>query len=53
MALREKYHATTLPSVFDKVKHGPEMEASKTGLVAGLYGVFRVFFRRNYILAKP
>jgi Delta24-sterol reductase len=56
LALRKKYHATTLPSVFDKVKHDPEMEASKAkglGRVAGLYGVLRVIFRRDYILAKP
>jgi delta24-sterol reductase len=55
LALRKEYHATTLPSVFDKVKHVPEVKASKIkelGRVAGLYGVLRVIFPRDYILAN-
>lgn len=65
-SLREKYHATSLPTVADKVR----MDFSKvdqkprtwsdwlsnvvwdTWPVSGLYGVFTTLYQREYLLAK-
>ncbi|KAI9050493.1 hypothetical protein LZ554_005655 [Drepanopeziza brunnea f. sp. 'monogermtubi'] len=66
-ALREKYHATYLPSVYDKVKVDVEKEQSareaswKARLVAlfwsiwplmGLYGVYKAMMGGDYLLPK-
>lgn len=66
-ALREKYHATYLPSVYDKVKVDFEAEEKalrdswKLWLMAvfwsiwplsGLYGVYQAAFGREYLLPR-
>jgi Delta24-sterol reductase len=65
--LREKYHATYLPTVYNKVKVDSEKE--KTGvdeslklrllarfwssrLLAGLYGVYKAMRGEDYLLPK-
>jgi len=65
--LREKYHATYLPTVYDKVKVDitKEEEAIKESWVArfsthfrsiwplaGLYGVYKAFRGGDYLLPK-
>jgi Delta24-sterol reductase len=55
-ALREKYHATYLPTVYDKVK--VDVEKEKKGLfwriwpLAGLYGIYKAMRGGDYLLPK-
>jgi len=66
-ALREKYHATYLPTVYDKVK--VDIEKEKRGIqeswklwfsaifwsiwpLAGLYGVYKALLGGDYLLPK-
>jgi Delta24-sterol reductase len=55
-ALREKYRATYLPTVYDKVK--VDIEQEKTGLfwsiwpLAGLFGVYKAMRGGDYLLPK-
>jgi hypothetical protein len=63
-ALRDKYHAADLPTVYDKVKVVEEVD-DRTGFKAllrrgikrspflsGLYGVYKVIFGNDYLLAN-
>ena len=56
-ALRVKYHATSLPSVYDKVKIdiNAQKKRSVSGIwaiwpLSGLYGVAKVVVGSNYLL---
>ncbi|WEW61258.1 hypothetical protein PRK78_006748 [Emydomyces testavorans] len=55
-ALREKYHASWLPSVYDKVKTDPEMSAASFDRrrilrpLPGLYGALRAAIGGGYLL---
>lgn len=59
-ALREKYHATTLPSVYDKIK---QVEKSTTGKsfserilstrpFSGMYGLYKAIQSKQYLLTR-
>ena len=55
--LREKYNATTLPSVFDKVKAKPEDEGKVERLGekwpwAGFYGIWKAIQSKTYVDAR-
>lgn len=55
-ALRKKYHAETLPSIYDKVKTDPSKDPKK-GIIwsiwplTGLYGVAKCVLGKDYLLA--
>lgn len=66
-ALREKYHATYLPSVYDKVKVDFESEGKRVDgnwwtlfkiwfwslwPLMGLYGVWKAYWGGDYLLPK-
>ncbi|KAF2681208.1 FAD binding domain-containing protein [Lentithecium fluviatile CBS 122367] len=64
-ALREKYHATSLPTVWDKVKDrgrredfGPGLKGwlkrvvKGNGLLSGFYGVYKALRGGDYLLKK-
>jgi delta24-sterol reductase len=57
-ALRAKYHATSLPSVYEKVKTNPrETTLARRMLLriwpmAGLYGVLKAFLGGNYLVKR-
>jgi hypothetical protein len=55
--LREKYNATSLPSVYDKIKYSPQPDAKRRirdrRPFPGLYGVWKVTTGgREYILTR-
>ncbi|KAI0450796.1 hypothetical protein F5B21DRAFT_489702 [Xylaria acuta] len=60
-ALRNKYHATSLPSVYDKVKVKTDDEAANKGWrpfvkslwpVGGLYGIWKGIRSKDYMLHR-
>lgn len=60
MALREKYHATTLPTIYDKVRFDPPEQKPRGPLawlkgrrpVQGVYGMWKGFLSRDYRLQR-
>lgn len=59
-ALRKKYHATTLPSVYDKIKQVEKTKERKSlaeWIVSrrpfgGFYGIYRAIQSKQYLLAR-
>ncbi|KAI9929473.1 hypothetical protein ASPWEDRAFT_41323 [Aspergillus wentii DTO 134E9] len=52
-ALREKYHATYLPTLFEKVRVNLANDGEKSmGMLDGLYGLLHTFIHKEYLLSE-